>query len=52
MQANRSKLILLLCLACATAVSAQESKPTIRHHKVENAADAAIARAEAATSNP
>jgi tetratricopeptide (TPR) repeat protein len=49
MAANRSKIILLLCLACATALWGQESRPTIRHHRMaEDVAGAAVARAEAA----
>lgn len=44
-----NSLILLLCFACAGSGGAQESKPTVRHHKVaEDAAGAAIVRAEAA----
>jgi tetratricopeptide (TPR) repeat protein len=49
MSADRSKLILLLGLACAGRVFAQESKPTVRHHRVPvEGASAAIASAEAA----
>jgi Tfp pilus assembly protein PilF len=45
-----NSLILLLCLACASGVCAQESKPTVRHHRVpaDNGATAAIARGETA----
>lgn len=40
---------MLLCLACAGSVSAQTSKPTVRHHKVaDDFAGAAVVRAEAA----
>lgn len=50
MAPNRGKLIVLLCLACVGSIFAQESKPTVRHHRVpvEDGAAAAIARAEAA----
>ena len=49
MWANRRKLILLLSLACVGVVRAQESKPTVRHHRVaEDPAAAAVFRAEAA----
>src|SRR5512142_1234547 len=49
MAANRAKLVLLLCFACAGGVLAQSSKPTVRHHRVPaDEASAAIARAEAA----
>jgi Flp pilus assembly protein TadD len=44
-----SSLLLLLCLTCASTALAQESKPTVRHHRVaEDVAGAAIVRAEAA----
>jgi len=49
MAANRGKLILLLGLACVGSIVAQESKPTVRHHRVTaEGASAAIARGEAA----
>jgi tetratricopeptide (TPR) repeat protein len=49
MSANRGKLILLLWLACVGGIFAQESKPTVRHHRVaEDPAAAAVFRAEAA----
>ena len=49
MSANRGKLILLLCLVCAGSAFAQESKPTVRRHRVtEDFAGAAVVRAEAA----
>jgi Tfp pilus assembly protein PilF len=48
-----NSLVLLLCLACVGSVCAQESKPTVRHHRVpvEDGAAAAIARGEAAMDN-
>jgi tetratricopeptide (TPR) repeat protein len=49
MAANRGKLILLLGLACVGSIFAQESKPTVRHHRVPvEGASAAIASGEAA----
>jgi tetratricopeptide (TPR) repeat protein len=49
MSANRGKLILLLGLACVGSIFAQESKPTVRHHRVPvEDASAAIAKGEAA----
>jgi tetratricopeptide (TPR) repeat protein len=49
MAANRGMLILLFGLACVGSIVAQESKPTVRHHKVgEDVAGAAVFRAEAA----
>jgi Tfp pilus assembly protein PilF len=48
MAANRRKLILLLCLACASSVGAQTSKPTVRHHREADFGSAAVARAETA----
>ena len=49
MAANKGKLILLLGLACVGSIVAQESKPTVRHRRVEVVgASAAIARGEAA----
>ncbi len=47
---SANSLILLLGLACLSSVFAQESKPTVRHHRVpvEDGAAAAIARGEAA----
>ena len=44
-----ASLILLLGLACVGSIIAQESKPTVRHHRVPvEDASAAIARGEAA----
>ncbi len=44
-----NSLVLLLCLSCVGTALAQESKPTVRHHRVvENPAELAVARAEAA----
>jgi Tfp pilus assembly protein PilF len=49
MAANRGKLILLLCLACAGGAFAQESKPTVRRHRVaEDFSGVAVVRAEKA----
>ncbi|MGI9102286.1 MAG: tetratricopeptide repeat protein [Terriglobales bacterium] len=48
MAANRSAIVLLLCLVCAGSSFAQASKATVRHHKVEDPAGAALARGEAA----
>jgi tetratricopeptide (TPR) repeat protein len=49
MLANRGMVILLLGLACVGGIFAQESKPTVRHHRVaEDPAAAAVFRAEAA----
>jgi tetratricopeptide (TPR) repeat protein len=49
MAANKGKLILLLGLACAGSAVAQESKPTVRHHRVgEDFGGAAVVRAERA----
>ena len=49
MSATRGKLILLFGLACVGSIFGQESKPTVRHHRVaEDPAAAAVFRAEAA----
>jgi Flp pilus assembly protein TadD len=49
MAANRGKLILMLALACAGSLSAQTSKPTVRHHRVaEDFGSATLVQAEAA----
>ena len=46
---SANSLILLLGLACVGSIIAQESKPTVRHHRVPvEDASAAIARGEAA----
>jgi Tfp pilus assembly protein PilF len=44
-----TSLILLLCLTCVSSGIAQESKPTVRHHReAEDPAGSAVARGEAA----
>ncbi len=49
MSANRGKLILVLGLACAGSLTAQTSKPTVRHHRVaEDFGSATVVQAEAA----
>lgn len=50
MLANRGKLILLLGLACVGSIVAQESKPTVRHHRVtaEDRSAEALSRAQKA----